>query len=202
MQAIRMSVAWAAAALAAAYAGACPTTCRESDQPAPAARACVDPDAPGPAKTSAPLSGITVEAMHEALGDERRARAFYAAVVERHGQRRPFSNIIHAEERHAAALIALFERYGLDVPEDTPEFAPEDVPATFAAACEAGAQAERDNAAVYDRWLDKVAEPDVRQVMLALRAGSLEHHLPAFERHTSAGGRGYGGRGHGRRARR
>ena len=52
----------------------------------------------------------------DALEDERKAEATYAAVIEKFGPVRPFSNIIEAEQRHAAALERQLARLGIDVP--------------------------------------------------------------------------------------
>jgi hypothetical protein len=56
------------------------------------------------------------QALDRAIDDERHAIAFYTAVMAKHGERRPFSNIINAERRHEAALLEQYERLGLDVP--------------------------------------------------------------------------------------
>ncbi|MBL0382442.1 MAG: hypothetical protein JKP90_23130 [Desulfofustis sp. PB-SRB1] len=53
-----------------------------------------------------------------AIEDEFLARGEYQVVIEQFGERRPFSNIIKAEERHIALLLPLFESYDVDVPED------------------------------------------------------------------------------------
>ena len=52
----------------------------------------------------------------DALDDERKAEAIYAAVIGKFGPVRPFSNIIEAEQRHAAALTRQLERLGVKVP--------------------------------------------------------------------------------------
>ncbi len=61
----------------------------------------------------------TIEALREALEDEYRARATYRKVIEISGPVRPFVNIVEAEERHARALLAQFDRLGVKPPEDT-----------------------------------------------------------------------------------
>jgi len=50
------------------------------------------------------------------------------------------------------------------------------------AACEAGVQAEIDNAALYDRLLNSTQRPDILTVFQALRSASQDRHLPAFQR--------------------
>ena len=151
-------------------------------------------------------SGIQ-EVLDEALDDEYMARATYRAVLEAFGPVRPFVNIVEAESRHAEALLALYEQFGLEAPDD--QWAGEvEPPSTLAIACERAAEAERENAAMYDRLLAATAEPDVRRVLGNLQRASEQNHLPAFERcvaretrpGASASGRGL--RRHGRRRRR
>jgi hypothetical protein len=136
----------------------------------------------------------TREAMTVLLNDERRSEAQYAAVIEKFGEVRPFVNIIRAERRHQAMLLELFKKYNVAVPANAlPE---ETAPATLRAACEAGVRSEKENIALYDKFLQDVKEPDIRRVFTALRDASRLNHLPAFER--CAAGRGQG-RGQGRR---
>jgi hypothetical protein len=141
-----------------------------------------------PRQTTLSLNTETQQALLAAVDDERKARAFYAAVMKKHGDIRPLSNIILAEERHAAALLALCRKYGVAVPEDRWASEKFDVPDRLSDVCALAAQAERDNVAIYDRLLGSVREPDIRQVMERLRAASLENHLPAFERCAGRGG--------------
>lgn len=133
------------------------------------------------------LDEATIRALHEALDDERRAHATYAAVIEKFGEVRPFSNIIRAEARHAAAVIRLMNIYGIKVPSDRWTDADIEVPDTVGEACAMAAQAEIDNIRIYDRWLALVTEDDIRSTFEALRAASQSRHLPAFQRHTPRG---------------
>lgn len=57
----------------------------------------------------------TIEALRDALDDEYKARATYQSVIDKFGPVRPFVNIIEAEERHASALLRLFERLALNL---------------------------------------------------------------------------------------
>jgi rubrerythrin len=143
----------------------------------------------------------TREALDEALDDEYKARATYAAVIERFGDVRPFSNIIESEGRHIDALLGVYRRHDLEPPADRWTGRIE-APASVEEACRRGVAAERDNDAMYARLLDQVDDPDIRAVMTRLRDASRERHLPAFERCLERGGGcGGGGRGHGRRRR-
>lgn len=117
----------------------------------------------------------------DALDDERKAEAFYAAVIDKFGPVRPFSNIIQAEQRHAAALERQLQRLGLAVPSN-PWVGKIEAPATLAAACERAIQDEIENIALYDRLIPQIDDPAVRQVMDNLQAASRDRHLPAFRR--------------------
>jgi rubrerythrin len=117
----------------------------------------------------------------EALEDEYKARATYRKVIEKFGPVRPFANIVEAEERHIAALLSLFGRYGVPIPED-PWPGRVSVPDTLEEACRSAVEAEQDNMAMYDRLLAATPEPEVRRVLENLQAASRDRHLPAFER--------------------
>ena len=129
------------------------------------------------------LSEAEVEALRMALEDEYKAWSVYDQVIADLGAERPFTNIQRAEENHIAALVRIFEAYGLDVPEN--EW-PGEVPSfdSLAEACEAGVQAEIDNADLYDQLFSMIDSDntDLAQVFTALQRASLEQHLPAFER--------------------
>ncbi len=122
-----------------------------------------------------------------ALDDERQARATYAAVLQRYGPVRPFSNVIEAEKRHIAALEAVLRRYGCVVPcdpyiEGTKSI--EAVAASVADACRNAVAAEIENDRLYrERLIPAVsAFPDIVAVFERLAAASRERHLPAFKR--------------------
>ncbi|MCE1228371.1 MAG: DUF2202 domain-containing protein [Firmicutes bacterium] len=135
--------------------------------------------AQSPAK---PLSKAGQEARRILLDDERKAEAFYAAVIAKHGDVVPFSHIIEAERRHQSALEHLFEFYGIPVPENTWTAAKFTAPERFRDACLAGVQAEVENVALYDAHLKNIQESNLRRVFERLRWASQERHLPAFKR--------------------
>jgi len=138
-------------------------------------------------QTAAPVKSLpkaSLEAIQLLLQDEQRAEALYAAVIQKHRGRCPFSNIIEAERCHQGALEGLLESYGLPVPANPWKDRKVEVPATFKAACEAGVQAEIENVALYDRLMKTVKEPDLLEVFERLRWASQERHLPAFRRHA------------------
>lgn len=128
----------------------------------------------------------TIEALAEALEDEYKSRASYRKVIERFGPARPFINIVEAEGRHVAALLAQFSRLGATPPADA--WADRvTAPATLARACADAVQAEIENDAMYDRLLEKVSDPQARAVMLRLQDASRSNHLPAFRRCVERG---------------
>lgn len=144
---------------------------------------------PSPPAASAPEGQPTLRrALDTALDDERRARAFYAAVMRAHGERRPFANIIRAESRHEAALLAQHERLGLTAPADRWADHAFEVPASFAEACDASVVAEVRNADLYDELIAAVDDEQVIAVFRNLQAASRERHLPAFRRRGSGWG--------------
>jgi hypothetical protein len=131
--------------------------------------------------TPGDLSESEAEALRIALDDEYKAWSAYEQVIADFGAVRPFTQIQEAEETHIDALVTLFDRYGLEVPANEvagtiPSFD------TLAEACEAGVQAEIDNAALYDQLFDLVDNPDLIQVFTSLQQASETKHLPAFER--------------------
>ncbi len=162
-----------------------------TNQPACASCACVVP-----AGAAGAVSARTADALRETLMDERRAQAFYTSVMVTHGQVRPFSNIVHAEERHAAVIESLMTRHGIAIPKETPTSLPA-VPSTLTECNRLAAQFERENIAMYDRLLADVTEPDIRTAFENLRGASKNNHLPAFERWSASGGPATTGRGMG-----
>ena len=140
------------------------------------------------------LSDAELQALSRALDDEYRALATYEQVLRDFGPVRPFLNIREAEARHAAALIALFERYGLAVPPNPwagrgPRYA------SVREACEAASRGEIENAALYERLKTATTRPEILAVFELLQSASREHHLPAFRRCVKRSG---AAPGHGR----
>jgi len=155
------------------------------------------------AATPIPCAGderaMSVEAaLGVAIDDEYKARATYREVLAVHGNVRPFSNVVEAEERHIDILEAVFAQRGLPVPPD-PWPARVQAPSTVVEACEAAVVAERENVRLYDRLLSAVrGENDVETVFRRLQSASRDRHLPAFERcagRARPGGAGVAPRG-------
>jgi len=135
----------------------------------------------------------------EAINDEYKARATYRQIISKFGEIRPFINIVEAESRHIEALLPLFDKYGVAVPEDHWNSRIE-APQSILEACRVGVDAENKNAEMYDRLLKLTVDyPDVQRVLMQLQRASAENHLPAFQRCVERGGSQGQGRGQQRR---
>lgn len=131
----------------------------------------------------ADLPTNVVSSLNKAIDDEYKAYSTYEAVIEKFGNVRPFIMIIRAEEQHIASLKAIFDKYGLEIPQNT-YLGNVTAPATTTEACSIGIQAEIDNAALYRaELLPAVADyADITAVYTNLMNASQNKHLPAFER--------------------
>ena len=148
--------------------------------------AAASPDYGAAGSAAVADSELTLGAMLTfALQDEYLARGEYQKIMAKFGERRPFSNIVKAEEQHIAWLVPLFEKYGVTLPPDRGQELAQ-VPETFSAALLAGVDAEIANIDMYQRFLSRELPSDVRAVFEHLLTGS-RNHLAAFQ-----GGRGGG----------
>jgi len=128
-----------------------------------------------------PLSEYEKQSLYVAIDEEYKAKAIYQKVVYTFGSIEPFSWIIRDEQCHVNWVANLLTRYGLPVPPDNWSG---NIALEFASkqqACEIGAQAEFDNAAVYDTMIPKVSHDDIASVFARLRDVSRYRHLPAFQ---------------------
>ena len=114
-----------------------------------------------------------------AMQDEYLARAEYAVIIGSFGSDRPFTNIMRAEETHIEALSPLFEAYGVASPADEGESHTAAV-ASLTEAYQAGVNAEVNNIAMYETFLDQNLPDNVRTVFESLMRAS-ENHLRAFQ---------------------
>ncbi len=130
-------------------------------------------------------SSITLkEALTYAIQDEYLAQARYDAIIKEFGEIRPFSQIKIAEQRHITALLPLFTRYNITVPENNASQYTA-TPKTLKEAFEAGVQGEVDNIAMYEKLAALSELPqDVRTVMTRLGDAS-KNHLAAFKKGLS-----------------
>ena len=125
----------------------------------------------------------------EAINDEYKARATYRQVIQKFGEIRPFINIVDAEGRHIEALLPLFEKYNVVVPDDDWKSRIQ-APRSVLEACQTGVEAEIENAEMYDRLLKVTGDyPDIQHVLKQLQRASTENHLPAFQRCVEREGR-------------
>jgi len=126
-------------------------------------------------------SSYSVEEMLTmAIEDEYLARQEYETILDIYGDIRPFTNIIQAEVNHIDMLEPLLDAYNVSIPKDT---AIDQVvlPETLEATYEIGVQAEVNNIAMYERFLEEELPDDIRDVFQRLKNASYSH-LEAFSR--------------------
>jgi hypothetical protein len=130
-------------------------------------------------------SSITLEeALTYAIQDEYLAQARYDTIIAKFGSILPFTQIKSAEQRHISALLTLFNKYNVKVPEDNAKQYTKE-PGTLKEAFQAGVEGEVDNIAMYNKLVAIPALPqDVKAVMNQLGAAS-QNHLAAFKRGLS-----------------
>lgn len=115
-----------------------------------------------------------------ALQDEYLAQSRYNNIIETFGNIRTFIQIREAEMNHITALLPLFERYQVPLPNAISQSfvtTPENLKAAYAA----GVQGEIENISMYEKFLSLNIPNDVRIVFSQLRNASL-NHLAAFEK--------------------
>jgi len=115
-----------------------------------------------------------------AMEDEYLAQAEYEKIMETYGVIKPYSNISKAEATHIELLEPLFEQYEVTVPEkdwDSYVVLPDTLQETY----EIGVEAELNNIAMYESFLEEELPDEVRTVFEALKNAS-EKHLQAFQR--------------------
>ncbi len=123
---------------------------------------------------------ITLEkALTYAIQDEYLAQARYEAVIEKFGPTFPFTNIKVAEQRHIDALVRLFQKYDIDIPENfAKQYTP--TPTTLKQAFEAGVEGEIDNIDMYEKMAEADIPDDAKRVFTNLRDAS-KNHLASFK---------------------
>ncbi len=132
-----------------------------------------------------PAGELSVEvqnSLYKAIQDEYKAKAVYEATINKFGSVRPFSMIVRAEEQHISLLRAIYDKYGLTIPE--PEKISLSIPDMLSEVCQVGVNAETENVGLYKKeLLPKVSEySDITSVFTNLMNASQEKHLPAFQR--------------------
>jgi len=126
------------------------------------------------------LSEEEIEALNLAINDEYKAKATYEKVIDKFGEVKPFTNIINAEEQHIKRLESIYNEYNIEIPDDNwyekvPEFD------SIQLACQAGVQAEIENADLYDELKQMTNNSNILSVFNALQSASRNNHLPAFQ---------------------
>ena len=114
-----------------------------------------------------------------AIQDEYLARAEYDRIISDYGSIRPFTNIVRAEETHIDALLPLFTAYGITTPANEGADHAVSVP-SLAQTYQAGVNAEVNNIAMYELFLDEKLPDNVKTVFESLMRAS-ENHLRAFQ---------------------
>ncbi|MBS2971069.1 hypothetical protein J9317_20200 [Metabacillus sp. KIGAM252] len=115
-----------------------------------------------------------------ALQDEYLAQSRYDNILGTFGYVPTFARIKEAEMRHISALLPLFNRYQVPLPENISQSfvtTPNSIKAAYAA----GVLGEIDNIGMYNKFLGFNIPTDARLVFTQLRNASL-NHLAAFER--------------------
>ncbi|MBN2558140.1 MAG: hypothetical protein JXB33_05225 [Clostridia bacterium] len=118
-----------------------------------------------------------------AIQDEYFARSEYDYIINELGAGTPFTNIIKSEETHISMLTPLFEAYSYDFPADTSAVHLV-FPSSITEALETCVEAEIDNIAMYEKFLESDLPDDVAAIFIELRDAS-KNHLDAFQRKLS-----------------
>ena len=133
------------------------------------------------AKGALSASTLTLhEILTYALQDEYLAQAKYKSILDSFGYIRTFAQIKEAELRHISALLPLFERYQVLIPEDISQSyvtTPPDIKSAYSA----GVQGEIENISMYEKFISLDIPNDVKIIFTQLRNASL-NHLEAFKR--------------------
>jgi hypothetical protein len=127
-----------------------------------------------------PLSDAEQDALQKAILEEYGALNLYNSVMEQFGEVTPFQEIARSEQQHVNALVRQAEKYGVEVPAN-PGLADAPAFATLADACQAGVDAEKADAALYDEIIPVTTHTDLLRVYQNLQSASLNNHLVEFE---------------------
>jgi len=129
------------------------------------------------------LPAPVINALNKAIDDEYKAYSTYDAIINKFGRVRPFIMIIRAEEQHIISLKSIYDKYGVEIPENS-YLGTIPAPDSVSGACATGVLAEIDNAALYKEELLPVVEEydDITSVFTSLMNASQEKHLPAFQK--------------------
>jgi len=127
-----------------------------------------------------PLSDAEQDALQKAILEEYGALNLYNSVIEQFGDVIPFSQIVRSEQQHVNALVRQAEKYGMEVPAN-PGLTAAPTFAALTDACQAGVDAEKADAALYDQLISVTTHTDLLRVYQNLQSASLNNHLVEFE---------------------
>jgi len=136
------------------------------------------------ARAAAIDAELTVaDMLRYAIEDEYLARAEYAAIQNKFGAQRPFSNIIKSEESHIGWLKDAYAKAALSLPKDEAAVFIV-VPATLRDAFQAGVNAEIENIAMYESFIvspltNRSENASLKALFIRLRDAS-KNHLASF----------------------
>ncbi len=130
--------------------------------------------------------------LQEAVDEEYLAKNTYQAILDAHGDIRPFNRIIRSEQMHIDAVKKVAENHGFELTEPkSTVVAPKSIEESYAR----GLEIEKADVTELRELLKKNLPEDVKTTLNYLLKGS-ENHLRAFTRMTEGtgvpGGRGAG----------
>lgn len=132
------------------------------------------------------------EALISAIDDERQAQAYYAAVLAKFGQVRPYTQLVKAEARHEEILVRYCEQNGIEVPANQWATPTVPLPATLEEVRQQSLTREVKNVEMYDEFLKTIKTPALVTIFENLRSASLDHHIPALKGERMGKGHGAG----------
>ena len=122
-----------------------------------------------------------LEGLLTAVDEAYRAYETYSAVIQDHGRVAPFSLIVRAEARQIDALLYLFQRYEIPLPENrwmgnAPRFD------SIGDACADAARGEADSAELYRALVETTDRDAIISVYERIQSSSELRHEAAFSR--------------------
>lgn len=122
-------------------------------------------------------------ALIRALDGEYKKYATYKRVIEKLGPRRPFIMIARSQEEQTVVVKALFDKYLLDIPENTYLIRDINLAKDFQGNCRLAAEMEFASADLYrSELLPLVGDyKDITLVFSSIVKTSSERYLPAFD---------------------
>lgn len=129
---------------------------------------------------STPLTDAEIDALEKAILEEYRAFNLYQSVQDQLGDVYPFNQIMRSEQQHINALVRQAEKYSVTIPAN-PGLNPQPEFTNLVTACQAGVNAEIEDAALYDTLKTVTTHTDILRVYDNLQNASLKSHLVEFQ---------------------